>query len=157
MNAAALVVAHPSHETRLHGWLEAVSPRVYILTDGSGLSGSPTIASAAAYVEQIGAKPGSVFGRFTDLALYRAILNQDIGLFRDLTDELTAEIIGKEIDYVVGDAMEGYNPVHDVCRVVVNCAVEAARERGREVRNYDYQMFELPDSASGEARDPGSL
>jgi hypothetical protein len=58
LQSGALIVAHPSHETRLHGWLEAASPRVYILTDGSGLSGNPTIASAAAYVDQI--VPGSI-------------------------------------------------------------------------------------------------
>ena len=35
---AALMIAHPSHETCLHGWLEAVSPRVYILTAASDVS-----------------------------------------------------------------------------------------------------------------------
>lgn len=152
-----MIVAHPSHGNRLHGWLEAVSPRVYILTDGSGLSGTPVIAEAAAYVEQVGAKPGSVFGRFTDLALYGAILNQDIELFCDLTDELADEIIEKQFDYVVGDAMEGYSPVHDVCRIVVDCAIEAARKRGRAVRSYDYAMFELPDSCSDDVRDRSIL
>lgn len=150
---AALIIAHPSHGNRLHGWLEAVSPRVYILTDGSGLSGTPGIAEAAAYFEQVGAKPGAVFGRFTDLALYGAILNQDLELFCDLTDELADEIIEKRFDYVVGDAMEGYNPVHDVCRIVVDCAIAAARKRGRAVRSYDYAMFELPDSGSDDLRD----
>lgn len=154
---AALIVAHPGHEGRLHGWLEAVSPSVYILTDGSGLSGTPVIARAAAYVEHVGAKPGSVFGRFTDLALYGAILNQDSELFCDLTDELAGEIIEKQFDYVVGDAMEGYNPVHDVCRIVVDCAIEAARKRGLAVRSYDYAMFELPDSGSDEVRDRSIL
>ena len=148
---AALIVAHPSHEARLHGWLEAASPQVYILTDGSGLSGRPTIARAAAYVEQVGAKPGSVFGRFTDRELYGAILEQEIDLFCDLTDELAGEIIEKQFDYVVGDAMEGYNPVHDVCRIVVDCAIEAAHKRGRAVGSYDYAMFELPDSVSDDA------
>jgi hypothetical protein len=147
------MVAHPSHETRLHGWLETVSPRVYILTDGSGLSGTSTIAGASAYVEQVGAKPGSVFGRFTDLVLYRAILNQDLKLFYNLTDELAGEIIEKQFDYVVGDAMEGYNPVHDVCRIVVDCAIQTARKHGRNVRNYDYAMFELPKSGSADLED----
>ena len=33
---AVLVVAHPGHELRVHGWLELARPTVCILTDGSG-------------------------------------------------------------------------------------------------------------------------
>ena len=46
---AALVVAHPGHELRVHGWLEVARPVVCVSTDGSGhgalavLHGSRTV------------------------------------------------------------------------------------------------------------------
>src|SRR6267142_6198654 len=42
---AALVVAHPSHELRVHGWLQMCHPWVLVLTDGSGRTGEPRLLS----------------------------------------------------------------------------------------------------------------
>jgi len=40
---------------------------------------------------------------------------------------------------VVGDAAEGYNPTHDVCRILVGGAVELATRLGRRaIGNYEY-------------------
>ncbi|PYT01250.1 MAG: hypothetical protein DMF65_07865 [Acidobacteria bacterium] len=68
---SAIVVAHPGHEVRLHGWLERERPLVLILTDGSGREGRSRIASTTRYLEKFGARRGRVFGRFTDLEVYR--------------------------------------------------------------------------------------
>lgn len=137
---AALIVAHPGHECRLHGWLKQNSAVVFILTEGSGRTGKPRIDKAAAYLTEIGAQRGSVFGRFTDATLYGALLSGDIKLFCDLADELAGDIVGRHFDYVVGDSMEGYNPVHDVCRILIDAAVVAARERGLNVSNYEFPV-----------------
>ena len=34
--SAALVIAHPGHELRIHHWLERARPVTFVLTDGSG-------------------------------------------------------------------------------------------------------------------------
>src|SRR5262249_55611949 len=48
-------------------------------------------------------------------------------------------VVRDGVDYVVGDAAEGYNPMHDVCRIIVGGAVElASRLRGRPIGNYEY-------------------
>jgi hypothetical protein len=44
---SALIIAHPGHEIRVHGWLERAKPVVYVLTDGSGRSGQSRLASTA--------------------------------------------------------------------------------------------------------------
>ena len=37
---AALIVAHPGHELRVHHWMELARPLVLVLTDGSGRQGN---------------------------------------------------------------------------------------------------------------------
>src|SRR4051794_29308473 len=52
---AALVVAHPGHELRVHGWIEAVRPLVHVLTDGSGSSGRSRLESTRRVLGPTGA------------------------------------------------------------------------------------------------------
>jgi hypothetical protein len=142
---AALVVAHPGHELVVHGWLEVARPRVFIFTDGSGRSAQSRLDSTTRILNQTGAKPGSIYGRLTDPAGYSAILNHEFDLFIGLADELTEALVGERIDYVAGDAIEGYNPMHDVCRLVINAAVTVAcRSRGHRVANFEFSLIGQP-------------
>ena len=139
---AALVVAHPGHELCVYGWLEQARPLVFVLTDGSGRSGVSRLDSTTKILARVGARPGSVYGRFADLELYAAILRGDFALFERLTAELAAAFVSEGIDYVAGDAAEGYNPVHDACRMVIDAAAElASRESGRRVVSRDFTLF----------------
>ena len=143
---AALVVAHPGHELRVYGWLESVRPRVFILTDGSGRSGCSRLRSTTEILSRVGACAGAIFGRFTDLAFYQAILRHDHRLFVELAGELTDEFLRHRIAYVAGDAAEGYSPTHDVCRLLVDTAVAmAARLHGVRIDNYDFPLKGRPD------------
>lgn len=139
---AALVVAHPGHELCVYGWLEQARPLVCVLTDGSGRSGVSRLGSTTEVLSHAGARPGSVYGRFKDLELYAAILRGDFGLFERLAAELAEEFVREEIEHVTGDAAEGYNPVHDVCRVVIDAAAEmAGRASGRRIVTSDFLLF----------------
>jgi hypothetical protein len=141
---AALVVAHPGHELRVHGWCEAARPRVLVLTDGSGASGRSRLASTARVLEAVGATPGPLFGRFTDRAFYERVLHGDTAVFVDLADELVEVLAG--VDYVVGDAAEGYNPAHDVCRLLIDAAVARdAAARGRAMPSFEFGLTGCPD------------
>ena len=51
-------------------------------------------------------------------------------VFTALAEELAAALLDDRIDYVAGDAPEGFNPTHDVCRLLINAATELARRRG---------------------------
>ena len=107
---AALVIAHPGHELLVHGWLELARPVIFILTDGSGRTNQSRLESTTKVLNQTGAKPGSIYGRFTDRAAYAAILDREFDLFIRLASELAEALIAKRIDYVAGDAAEGYTP-----------------------------------------------
>lgn len=144
---AALVIAHPGHELCIYGWLKLVRPRVFILTDGSGHSGSSRLSRTSGVLTGIGAEPGSFYGRFSDIAIYDALLNHQIDLFLDLARELAAQITSEKINCVVGDAREGYNPTHDVCRLVIDAAVEMARQtNGHEISNLQFSVTGRPNA-----------
>lgn len=144
---AALVIAHPGHELCLYGWLKRARPLVFILTDGSSHSGIPRIERTTGILKGLGAAIGSVYGRFTDIAIYDALLNHRFDLFINLAHELAAQINREGISCVVGDALEGYNPTHDVCRLVIDSAVEiAGRAEERKISNLEFLVIDRPGS-----------
>jgi hypothetical protein len=115
---AALIVGHPGHELRVHGWMEQARPLTFVLTDGSGSRNEARIESTTCLLQQIGARRGSVYGRFTDRQIYDALLREDHVLFLGLAVEIGRELREAGIRAVVCDAREGYNPSHDACRLL---------------------------------------
>lgn len=145
---AALVVAHPSHELRIHGWLEQTSPYVCILTDGAGRSGEPRLSRTSEVLDRVGATQGVIYGRLTDLEVYAAILNSDSELFAGLVEELCEAFVAEQVDYVVGDAAEGYSVAHDICRTMIGAAVELAEFRyGHTIANFDFLVVGRPEAS----------
>ena len=150
---ALLVVGHPGHELMVHGWLEAARPVVMVLTDGSGHAGVSRLPSTASLIARAGATPGPIFGRFTDVELYRALLDRRTDVFANLVEELADAICQHQIAVVAGDDAEGFNPTHDVCRLIVDAAVSTARGRGRSLVN---TAFALMDGPSRRAQQSGA-
>lgn len=95
---AALVVGHPGHELRVHGWLELTAPLTFVLTDGSGRTGQSRLASTTTVLEAAGARRGSIYGRVTDREIYAAILDHDFVFFTDLAEELAEALAQARID-----------------------------------------------------------
>ncbi|MFL5538437.1 MAG: hypothetical protein ACJ8J0_05565 [Longimicrobiaceae bacterium] len=137
-----LVVAHPGHELRVYGWLESAAPLVCVLTDGSGSGGEARLESTTRLLAGTGARPGSIYGRMSDREIYAAILDRDFACFTGLAEQLAGELEACGADCVAGDAVEGYNPSHDVCRLVINAAL---RLLGRAVPAYDFALVGAPD------------
>jgi hypothetical protein len=133
---AALVVAHPGHELRLFHWLETDNPTVFVLTDGSGRSGRSRLESTRAVLAATGSAEGSVMGRFTDAEVYRAILGGDVRQLAGVTRELKRALSGFRT--VVSDAMELYNPAHDLCHVMARLAAPS------DAGQFSYAVVEAP-------------
>jgi hypothetical protein len=134
---AALVIAHPGHELRVYHWLNLARPLVFVLTDGSGYGGASRLPKTTSILKSLGSPVGSIYGPLTDLDIYSAILEGDINIFIEIAAELSKAFVDNEIEYVVGDAMEGYNPTHDICRLLINAAVKRNRQMGRWIDNFD--------------------
>ena len=139
----ALVVAHPGHELKVFGWLAENAPRVYVLTDGSGANGASRLSSTTRVLGQAGATADEIFGLVSDAEVYRAILGKKAGVFLAIVDQLASSFAEHGIDFVAGDAVEGFNPTHDICRELVNAAVSIAeRNTERTIANYEFCLTE---------------
>lgn len=102
---AALVVAHPGHELRVHHWMETAKPLVMVLTDGSGHLGVGRLDRTTDVLAGAGARPAAAFfGKMADRDLYRAILTGEAQTFQQLVDEMTTILADEAIDYVAADA-----------------------------------------------------
>lgn len=145
---AALVVAHPGHELRVHGWLESARPRVFVLTDGSGGGGEARLESTTRVLDRSGLARGAAYGVMSDKAVYAAMLERDVSPFLAIVDVLAESFVAADVAYVVADAVEHYNPSHDVCRFIVDAAVAiAARRRGRPIAAWAFPLVGNPRAA----------
>jgi hypothetical protein len=136
-----LFIAHPGHELCVYGWTQQTRPVVCVLTDGSGHDGQSRINSTTRLLRQAGASPGSIYGPLTDAEVYRAILNYDIDLFAGLAGQFADELTAGDFTSVAGDAIEGFNPAHDLCRLIINAGVMLARQRsGKVIVNREFPI-----------------
>jgi hypothetical protein len=150
-SAAALIVAHPGHELRLHHWLETVKPQVFVLTDGSASHAKTRVQSTLRLLEKTGARPGSVMGAFPDRELYRVLMEGDTRAMERITNAIADTLAAQAVDLLVMDACEFYNPAHDLSRVVGSLAAGLAqRTTGRHIRLFDYAVVGSP-AATGAA------
>lgn len=151
----ALMIAHPGHELRAYGWLSRSRPMTYVLTDGSGGDGISRLRFTEELLDQCDARPGEVFGRLTDRALYSSILLGDRRLFEDLVDELAGSLARHGVECVVGDSAEGYNPGHDICRGLIDAAVARLNRVGKSIGNFAFPLIGAADAPPPFCRRPG--
>ena len=153
----ALILGHPAHVLRVYRFIELVRPVIYILTDGSGSSGESRAGHVTKLLSGCGARSSGVMCRFTDGEMYRVVCEGDTGLLRVLVDEIVDDLGENDINVIAGDAIEGFNPIHDLCRYLTNAiATIHARRAGRSVHNYDFLLDGPPDIGSDESVD-GSI
>lgn len=142
---AALIMGHPGHELRILKSLQRFRPRVYIITDGSGSSSSSRVQSSRALLSSFGGKESQILGKFTDRALYQLILDHDIGPLQELMAQISKDLVDGQIDWIYGDAIEGFNPTHDLCRYLINGVVIIMQKMvSYQIYNYAFTLDALP-------------
>jgi len=67
-------------------------PLVFVLTDGSGRTAQSRLHSTTRILERAGATPGPVYGRFSDAAIYAAMLSGQPEVFLSLLEEIAGRI-----------------------------------------------------------------
>jgi hypothetical protein len=149
-----LVIGHPGHELRVHNWLELAQPEVWVLTDGSGRNQTSRVDSTTRVLDKVGGRPGPAYGLMRDVDVYDDVLHLNHDPFIRLVDQLADTLMERQIDVIVGDAEEGYNATHDICRLVVNSAVELVEGKtGKQIVNYDFTLMGPPDRGPAELLD----
>lgn len=130
----ALIIGHPGHELRVLKFIELFKPLVFVLTDGSGLRGQSRLERSRRVFERYGCDVAPLFGRFTDNEAYEMMLHGP-EKFVSLRDEILNTLELHAIDFVFGDACEGVEPTHDVCRYMINsCATKMS------FLNYEFSL-----------------
>ncbi|MEO8480914.1 MAG: hypothetical protein ABI634_01820 [Acidobacteriota bacterium] len=131
----------------MHRWIELAKPETCVLTDGSGRTERSRLPSTSRVLMSAGARPGTVFGSFADAEIYDLIRRGSPAPFVEVMAILADRWIAADVDYVVADALEGFNPSHDICRYLVNGAVALVRKHtGRVVANFDFLLDGSPTS-----------
>jgi hypothetical protein len=131
---------------RVHHWVKLAQPIVSVLTDGSGRSGQSRLHATTEILNEAGARRGTIYGRWTDSNVYDAIRSGAAGEFSAIAQILAQDLIANEIDTIVADAAEGYNPSHDICRYLVDAVIEFIHMKtGRELRSFEFTLVGRPD------------
>jgi hypothetical protein len=143
-----LLVAHPGHELLLYGWISRNKPVVHVLTNGSTDSSGSRLGRTAELLRGLGARSGAIFGRLSDAEAYTMILERNTALLHSLVTDLAAELERDRPSILVCDAAEGYNPVHDLCKLIGGAAIAMA---GVPVKQYEYAVVNDPHSRDAAA------
>jgi hypothetical protein len=138
-----LLVAHPGHELLLHGWISRNKPVVHVLTDGAAHPSDTRLRTTAERLRDVGARAGSIFGSLSDREAYAMILERNTALLLALVRHLAGDLERDQPSILVGDAAEGYNPVHDLCRLIGGAAIALA---GVRTKQYEYAVVDHPHS-----------
>jgi hypothetical protein len=139
---AAYVIAHPGHELCLIQWLKETKPVVFVLTDGSGSDGQSKLSQTTDLLAHYAVPQGNIYGRLTDAEVYQAILRGHREIFIELAAELAAVFATERFDYVASEAVEGYNPTHDLCRYITSAAIARAnRVNGHRTLDYEASLI----------------
>jgi hypothetical protein len=90
----------------------------------------------------------------TDGGLYRALLDGRHEVFLGLAEELAAALRQESVALVAGDAAEGFNPGHDVTRLLIDAAVaRLGAAAGPPIDNRDFPLHGAPAESAGGAGD----
>jgi hypothetical protein len=153
-----LFAAHPGHELRVYGWLKHTKPVVCFLTDGSGADGVSRAARSDAVLASAAASKGPMYAVASDRTVYAALLEANVDFFCDLAYRLGVVLVNGDYAMVAGDAAEGYNPSHDVARMLIDAAAGLARRAGARVANYAFPIVGHPlEAPAGTTAGPVSV
>lgn len=130
-----LILAHPGHELRLFNWLERHRPLVFVLSDGSGGDSEARTRFTLDMLERTGASAGGIFGPMPDRAWYDALLRRDATPFADAAFAMAAAARRHAPPLIVSDAVDGYNPLHDIAEAIGAAVTRRLRAEGLAPRH----------------------
>jgi hypothetical protein len=129
----AIVFSHPNHELAVFGLVQALKPRLIYLTDGGG---EARVAQTRAGLSSIGLLDGAVFLDYTEQSFYDGLLDRDEAFYGEVAERLADALQETDAEQVLCDAVEFYNPVHDMSLPLVRAALHR--------NGSDAPVFEIP-------------
>lgn len=114
-----VVFSHPNHELAIFGLLQRLRPHLLYLTDGGG---PDRLAQTRRGLEGIGLLSQACFLNHTEKSFYGALVARDSTFFRGVAEKVRDSICTLRPQRVFCDAIEFYNPVHDMSLPIVQLA-----------------------------------
>ena len=153
------VFSHPNHELAIFGLARRLRPSFVFLTDGGG---ARRVAETRQALSSIGLEDRARFLPHTEQSFYDALLRRDVAFFETVAAEVRATIDALGAEQVYADAVELYNPVHDISLPIVAAALRGSRptavfevplmyQRPGDGERYEVQRF--PPSDRGRSID----
>jgi hypothetical protein len=120
-NAVCLnVFSHPNHELALFGMEQRLKPHFVYLTDGGG---EDRVQQTYEGLRSMGLLGRAHFLNHPEHDFYDRLLDVDAEFFVDVAEQLRQIIDQIKPDIICCDAVEFYNPVHDVALPIVRAAL----------------------------------
>lgn len=143
------VFSHPNHELAILGLLQRLRPNIIVLTDGGG---GTRLTESQKGLESIDLLDQATFLNFPEASFYDSLCARDHSFFKEV-----AERVFNLMDYcrptqILCDAVEFYNPVHDLSLPIVRSAVRKSRnvavfevpliyQKSKVTEDYEVQRF----------------
>jgi hypothetical protein len=127
-----MVFSHPNHELAIYGLMNRLLPYTVFLTDGGS---SDRLEQTRKGLDSIGILNRATFLNWREDSFYHALLRQDGAFYEGIADTLASHVRSIDAEQVICDAVEFYNPVHDMALPIVHAAL-----RGSE----NMPVFEAP-------------
>ncbi len=126
------VFSHPNHELAIYGLMMRVRPNTLFLTDGGG---EQRLAETREGLSALGLLDKATFLNHSEDSFYGALLDNDLSFFCDVAEQIRDCLESVGAEQVWCDAVEFYNPVHDLAFPLVVRAIEDLSE---------IQVFKVP-------------
>lgn len=117
------VFSHPNHELAIFGFLQAFAPSLVYLTDGGGEN---RLEQTRQGLQRIGLKERATFLNYTESSFYEGLLDRDTAFYAEVASRLGQVLETLHPAQVLCDAVEFYNPVHDLSLPLVRAALRGA-------------------------------
>ena len=127
-----MVFGHPAHELALFGMIQRDQPDILVITDGGG---PHRIRDSKRGLATIGLESRARYLNFPESSFYVALLARDTAYFARVAAAVKAVIDEIRPDVICCDAVEFYNPVHDVTVPIVRAALGPGHKA---------ELFEVP-------------
>lgn len=116
------VFSHPNHEIAVLALLKKVRPFIIFLTDGGGKARENETRKG---LSLIGLEENAIFLSHPEQAFYDALLHVNDDFFHHVARQVRMLLKGTKPEQILCDAVEFYNPVHDLTLAIVGSADDA--------------------------------
>ena len=126
------VFSHPNHEIAIFCLLQRLKPQLIYLTDGGG---EKRIEQTRQGLKSIGLLDQAEFLNHSEQSFYDALLDRDFTFYKGIVSRVAGFLKATTSHHIFCDAVEFYNPVHDMSLPIVRAAIHDLS---------DAEIFEVP-------------